>query len=74
MISLDDAKKMFEKMVQDSPKNYQIENVWEIKFDEPLYVMTVIDEHGERLFPGEAFPSINKNDGSLVNWTLPLMG
>ena len=74
MITLDEAKEMFYEMVSKSEKKYRIKQIWEIQFEEPLYVMMVVDENGEQFFPGEVFPCINKKDGSLSDWTYPPMG
>jgi len=71
MITLEDARKIFAEMVIKSERKYQIDDIWEVYYDEPIYVMTVIDENGNQLFPGEVFPSIRKTDGSLCNFSFP---
>ena len=74
MITIEQAKDQFRKLVEDSEKKYTIQTVWEISFNDPIYAMIAIDENGNQVFPGEAFPSIRKNDGSLVNFQLPITG
>lgn len=74
MITIEQAKEKFRKLVESSEKKYTIQTVWEISFDDPIYAMIAIDENGNQVFPGEAFPSIRKNDGSLVNFQLPITG
>lgn len=71
MITLEQARKAFEKMVDDSERGYKIFEVWEVNFSEPIFVMTVIDEEGNQYFPGEVFKSIRKKDGSLVDFRFP---
>lgn len=71
MITLERAKEMFAQMVSDSGKNYQIDAVWEIEYDDPIYVMTVIDEDGKQHLPGDLFQSIRKRDGSLIDYEFP---
>ena len=74
MITLDQAKEQFLKIVEKAEKKYTIQNVWEISFDDPIYVMLAIDENGNQVFPGEVFPSIRKADGSLINFSFPATG
>lgn len=71
MVTLEQAKKKFAEMVAESEKNYQIDGIWEVSLAEPIYVMMVIDENGDQLLPGEAFQSIRKADGSLVDFRFP---
>ena len=71
MITLEQANKMFENMIAKSGKSYQIFEVWEVEIDEPLYVMTVIDDSGIQHFPGDPFKSIRKTDGGLVHFQFP---
>lgn len=71
MITLEHAKKMFEDMIAECEKSYQMYEAWEISFDEPIYVMTVIDEYGVQHFPGDPFPSIRKSDGALIDYRFP---
>ena len=74
MVTLEQAKQTFHKMVEEAPRKYTIEKIWEIQFEEPIYAMIVHDEDGVQYFPGEVFPSINKKDGSLTDWSFPEMG
>lgn len=71
MVTLEQAKKKFAELVAKSEKNYQIDDIWEISLAEPIYVMMVIDENGDQLLPGEAFPSIRKSDGALIDFKYP---
>ena len=71
MITLEQAKEMFEGMIAESGGSYQIYEVWEVNFTEPLYVMTVIDDVGVQHFPGDPFKSIRKSDGCLVPFQFP---
>lgn len=71
MITLEQAKKMFEDMIAKSQRSYQMYEAWEIDFDEPIYVMTVIDEDGVQHFPGDPFQSIRKSDGTLIDFEFP---
>ncbi len=71
MITLEQAKAMFSKMIAESEKSYTIDTVYEICFDEPIYAMIVLDEDGNQLFPGEVFPSIRKADGAIINYIDP---
>ena len=74
MITLDQATKMFQKMVAEHNKPYKIEKVWEIMFDDPIYAVIVVDENGTQFFPGEVFPSIRKRDGAIIDFTFPATG
>lgn len=71
MITLEKAKEIFAQMVIDSGKKCQIDAVWEIESEEPIYVMTVVDEDGRQQLPGRLFPAIRKKDGSIVDWEYP---
>lgn len=71
MITLEQAKKMFADMITESPQKYEIFEVWLIELDEPLYVMTVIDEDGNQHLPGDPFPSIRQADGKFVDYRFP---
>lgn len=71
MITLDQARKMFENMVAQSTEPYEIFEVWEIEFNDPIYVMTVIDGEGVQHFPGDPFQSIRKSDGALIDYEFP---
>ena len=71
MITLERAEEMFAQMVIDSGENYQIDAVWEIEYDDPIYVMTVIDGEGKQHLPGYPFRSIRKRDGALIDYQFP---
>lgn len=71
MITLEQAIVMFEELLKNSPEKYTVQKIWEIQFDDPLYVMVVRDERGKQVFPGEVFPSIRKADGSFVDFCFP---
>lgn len=71
MVTLEQAKAMFEEMISKSEREYQMFEAWEIKYEEPIYVMTVIDENGVQHFPGDPFPSIRKSDGKLIDYEFP---
>lgn len=71
MITLEQAKKIFAQMIADSGKQCQIDDVWEIEFDDPIYVMMVIDEDGNQQLPGILFPAIRKSDGAIINYEFP---
>lgn len=71
MITLEQAEAMFCEMVANSGKKYQVEKVWEIKFDDPIYVMMAIDKDGNKILPGDMFPSIRKEDGTVVDYNFP---
>ena len=74
MITLEQAKEQFRKIVEKAEKRYTIQTVWEISFDDPIYAMIVTDEKGKQVFPGEVFPSIRKADGTLINFSFPTTG
>lgn len=71
MITLQEARDIFQKMIDSQESKYNICEIWEIDYDDPIYVMTVIDESGYQLFPGEVFQSIRKKDGKLVDFSFP---
>ena len=62
---------MFEDLISASEKPYEMYEVWEVEFDDPIYVMTVIDEEGIQHFPGSPFQSIRKRDGALIDFYFP---
>jgi len=80
MITLEEAMGMFQKMIDEHPEKYTIFEAWEIPYEDPvhgedpLYIMTVLNENGEQFFPGEVFKSIRKRDGELVNFEFPVPG
>lgn len=74
MITLEQAKVMFEEMTKNSGKKYRLDQISEIAFDDPIYVMIALDEDGNQVFPGEVFPSIRKKDGAIINFTFPATG
>lgn len=71
MITLEQATAMFETLLKNSAEKYTVQKIWEIQFDNPLYVMVVRDENGKQVFPGEVFPSIQKEDGAFVDFHFP---
>lgn len=71
MITLEQATAMFEELLQNSSEKYTVQKIWEIQFDDPLYVMVVRDKNGKQVFPGEVFPSIQKKDGAFVDFNFP---
>ncbi len=71
MITLEQAKVMFAEMVAKSEEKFIIDEVWEIEFDDPIYVMTVTDVDGNQYLPGVKFPCIRKSDGTLFNYQFP---
>ena len=58
-------------MIAEKGGEYHMDQVWEIEFDDPIYVMTVIDKNGEQILPGRVFPAIRKRDGSPVDDVFP---
>ena len=74
MISLDCAKRMFEEMVNTKGGGYCVEQVSEIAFEDPIFVMIALDSEGNQIFPGEVFPSIRKKDGKFVDFSFPATG
>lgn len=71
MITLEKAREMFAEMIAEKGGEYHMDQVWEIEFDDPIYVMTVLDKNDEQFLPGEVFPSIRKRDGALVDYEFP---
>ena len=74
MITIDQARAMFEEMINNSNKKYRFDQISEVALEEPLYVMIAIDQDGNQVFPGEVFPSIRKSDGAIVNFSFPATG
>lgn len=74
MITLEQAKVMFEEMIKNSSEAYRLDQISEIAFDDPIYVMIALDKDGNQVFPGEVFPSIRKKDGTIVNFAFPATG
>lgn len=74
MITLERAKAMFEEMIKNSDKGYCLDQISEIAFEEPIYVMIALDKDGNQVFPGEVFPSIRKRDGALIDFKFPATG
>lgn len=74
MISKDQARVMFDEMIKNSGKKYRFDQMSEIAFEDPIYVMIAIDEEGNQIFPGEVFPSIRKRDGALIDFEFPATG
>ena len=71
MITLEQAKNMFADLIAKSNEKFTMDEVWEIEFDEPIYVMTVIDTAGDQHLPGSKFPSIRKRDGAIIDYKFP---
>ena len=71
MVSLEQAREIFADLVKKSGEQYRIEQVQEIQFEEPIYVMIALDANGDQVFPGEKFPSIRKSDGALIDYSFP---
>lgn len=71
MITLEQAKAMFADMVTKCAEKFTIDDIWEVQFDEPIYVMTVIDTDGNQYLPGVKFPSIRKKDGTVIDYQFP---
>lgn len=74
MITIDQAKEMFEEMIKNSEKEYYFDQISEIAFEEPIYVMIALDKNGNQVFPGEVFPSIRKKDGAIIDYRFPAIG
>ena len=74
MITLEQAKSIFEDVIKQTGEKFEIFEVWEIDDDFPIYVMTVIDENGVQRMPGDPFKSIRKENGELIDWKFPLTG
>lgn len=71
MITLEQAKNKFHEIVASSGESVEIVDVWELQFDDPIYVVMCVDANGKKIYPGEKFPSIRKVDGKLVDWIEP---
>lgn len=74
MITIEQAKEMFEEMIKNSEKEYYFDQISEIAFEEPIYVMIALDKNGNQVFPGEVFPSIRKKDGVIIDYRFPAIG
>lgn len=74
MVTLEQAKRMFEEMIKNSSEIYHLDQVSEIALDDPIYVMIALDKEGNQIFPGEVFPSIRKSDGATINFAFPPTG
>lgn len=74
MITKEQARAMFDEMIKNSGKSYRFDQMSEIAFEDPIYVMIAIDEEGNQIFPGEVFPSIRKKDGALIDFEFPAIG
>ena len=74
MITIDQAEEMFEEMIKESKKKYYLDQISEISFEEPIYVMIALDDNGNQIFPGEVFPSIRKKDGAIIDYRFPATG
>ena len=71
MITLEQAESKFREIVSSCGEPVKISKVWEIQLEDPIYVVMCTDDGGNKIYPGERFPSIRKSDGSLVNWEEP---
>lgn len=71
MITLERARIMFADMVAKNEEKFVIDEIWEIQFDEPIFVMTVTDAEGVQYLPGVKFPSIRKSDGAIIDYQFP---
>lgn len=71
MITLEQAEKKLCEIVAACDETVRVLKVWEIQFDDPLYVVMCVDKYGNKIYPGERFPSIRKRDGEVVNWEEP---
>ena len=74
MITLEQAKATFEDMVLKRGEGDRVNQISEITFDEPIYVMIALDKNGNQIFPGEVFPAIRKRDGAIVDFEFPATG
>ncbi len=74
MITIDQAKAMFEEMIKNCEEEYSFDQITEIAFEEPIYAMIALDKNGNQVFPGEVFPSIRKKDGAIINFIFPITG
>lgn len=75
-ISEKQARAIAEKMVEESPKNVRVTDLYSVADDDypdGLYVFWVEDKDtGMTYVPGELFKAISKRDGELVDFTLPM--
>lgn len=71
MITAEQAKEMFEEMINSQDEEYCFDQMSEIATDDPIYVMIAVDKNGNQVFPGEVFPSIRKRDGAIVDFSFP---
>jgi len=74
MITMEQARAMFEEMVKNSNKEYRLDQISEIALEEPIYVIIAVDKDGTQIFPGEVFPSIRKSDGAIIDFRFPTTG
>lgn len=74
MITMEQAKAMFEDMINKNDNGCCLEQISEIALEEPIYVMIAVDKDGKQIFPGEVFPSIRKKDGALIDFRFPATG
>ena len=74
MITVEQAKAMFEEMIINSKKEYRLDQLSEIALEEPIYVMIAVDKEGNQIFPGEVFPSVRKSDGAIIDFSFPTTG
>lgn len=71
MITLEQAESKFREIIASGDESVKIAKVWEIQFEDPLYVVMCIDKNGNKIYPGERYPSIRKSDGSVIDWKEP---
>lgn len=74
MITIEQARIVFEEMIRNSGKEYHLDQISEVSIEDPIYVMIALDKDGNQVFPGEAFPSIRKKDGALIDFVFPATG
>lgn len=74
MITVEQARAMFEEMLRNNDKEYRFDQISEIAFEDPIYVMIAVDKEGNQVFPGEVFPSIRKRDGAIIDFKFPTTG
>lgn len=74
MISLEDARKIAQDLIDKSNRNLEITVITEVgaaKEEDALYLFGVKDPVTNRhYYPGELFPSIRMSDGELVDFAL----
>lgn len=71
MITLEQAKEMFNKLIVEKYPGHTVQKVWEIRFEDPIYVAQVTDDTGKKILPGDGFPSIRKEDGEIIDYEFP---